>query len=313
MCLLQPGRASPTSALIGQRTLSRSLSSLVIGCWSLTDHWSPAPWAWRKKTPPEVSINQRGVEATEREKERRGVEGRRDAQSGTPHPNYQPSRTRAHAQPGWHVQPFKVWGGVSSHSWDYFGHLVSLPPAVNTDVCFFLFRSPRWTHGEGFWPRPPPIGWIWEKWVRGGDLPQLWAREPTLFPWKPWSAPTRRGSCGAGRRRSWSCPWRVSPRTERTRRTVWIWTRVSAQTRITMFKCRSEQPRVRSRLQVQWGSPRLSVELRDPRCQRGVFLFKPRVRQRFSSAAASDTMEKMFIVSDAACIFTRAGLKSVRV
>lgn len=119
---------------------------------------------------------------------------------------------------------------------------MSLRPAVNTDVCIFFFffhcfASLRWTDGVGFSPRPPPVGWIWEKWVRGGDLPQLWALEPTLFPWKPWSAPTRRGSSGAGKRRSWSCPWRASPRTERTRRTVWIWTRVSAQTCTTPLKC----------------------------------------------------------------------------
>lgn len=78
----------------------------------------------------------------------------------------------SHAQRRWLSAPRKVWRRLSSHSWDYFGHLVSLRPAVNIDVCiftphtffFFLqkycFASPRWTDGVGFSPRPPPVGRI---------------------------------------------------------------------------------------------------------------------------------------------------------
>lgn len=67
------------------------------------------------------------------------------------------------ALPGWHSPP-KVCRCVSSHSWDYFGHLVSLRSAVNTDVCIFssssfyffdCFASLRWTDGVGFSPLPP--------------------------------------------------------------------------------------------------------------------------------------------------------------
>lgn len=69
----------------------------------LTPHWMPGfdreqegrpppSCAWEKKSPPEVSINQREVRGTEREKGRRGVEGRRDAQSDKPHQNYPSSR-----------------------------------------------------------------------------------------------------------------------------------------------------------------------------------------------------------------------------
>lgn len=99
-----------------------------------------------------MSINQREVRGTEREKESRGVEGLRDR----PHQNYHSSRTWYHAQPGWHSLPSKIWRSVTSHSWDYFGHLVSLRPAVNTDVCiFYCFAPLRWTDGVGFSPRPP--------------------------------------------------------------------------------------------------------------------------------------------------------------
>lgn len=50
----------------------------------------------------------------------------------------------------------KIWRSVTRHSWDYFGHLVSLRPAVNTDVCiFYCFAPLRWTDGVGFSPRPP--------------------------------------------------------------------------------------------------------------------------------------------------------------
>lgn len=99
-----------------------------------------------------MSINQREVRGTEREKESRGVEGLRDR----PHQNYHSSRTWYHAQPGWHSLPSKIWRSITSHSWDYFGHLVSLRPAVNTDVCiFYCFAPLRWTDGVGFSPRPP--------------------------------------------------------------------------------------------------------------------------------------------------------------
>lgn len=72
------------------------------------------------------------------------------------------SKTPSPAElPGWH-SPSKVCRSVSSHSWDYFGHLVSLRSAVNTDVCIFssffffdCFASLRWTDGVGFSPLPP--------------------------------------------------------------------------------------------------------------------------------------------------------------
>lgn len=124
------------------------------------------------------------------------------------------------------------WRCVCSHSWINFGHLVSFCPLLTLTCAWFIVFALDGRSARFRCVLTLPFGWIWEKWVRGDDLPQLWAREPTRFPWKPWSAPTRRGSSGAGRRRSWSCPW-----TERTRRTVWIWTRVSAQSRTTSLKC----------------------------------------------------------------------------
>lgn len=114
----------------------------------LTPHWMPGfdrekevrpPAPGKKKSPPEVSINQREVRGTEREKGRRRLGGLRDAQNDRPRPNYRSSRLGA--QPRWLSLPSKVWRSVSSHSWDYFGHLVSLRPAVNTDVCIFSFFS----------------------------------------------------------------------------------------------------------------------------------------------------------------------------
>lgn len=132
------GRAFP-SAVIGRDTLSRCLSLLLIGCRGLTGRRRSAPLRLGKKSPPEVSINQREVRGTEREKGRRRLGGLRDAQNDRPRPNYRSSRLGA--QPRWLSLPSKVWRSVSSHSWDYFGHLVSLRPAVNTDVCIFSFFS----------------------------------------------------------------------------------------------------------------------------------------------------------------------------
>lgn len=103
-------------------------------------------------------INQREVRGTEREKDTECKDGETLEAAKTISPA---------VLPGWHSPPSKVWRGVSSHSWDYFGHLVSLRSAVNTDVCIFFkekncFASLRWTDGLGFSPRPP-LGWIlWE-------------------------------------------------------------------------------------------------------------------------------------------------------
>lgn len=94
-----PGRASPPRCHWTEHFVSLSV---------LTPDWlrgfdraqEGRPLRLEKKTPPEVSINQREVGGTEREKERRGVEAPRDAQSGRPHQSDQSSRTRARAQPG---------------------------------------------------------------------------------------------------------------------------------------------------------------------------------------------------------------------
>lgn len=62
------GRAD-SSASIGRGASSRPLSSLWIGCVGLTERPSAAPTAWEKKSPPEVSINQRGVRGDRKRKE----------------------------------------------------------------------------------------------------------------------------------------------------------------------------------------------------------------------------------------------------
>lgn len=88
----QDARLPP--AAIGRGRVSRCLSSLAIGRRGFAARRRAAPLvtAERKKSPPEVSINQRRVRRAEREKGRRGVEAQRDAQGDRPHPNYLPSR-----------------------------------------------------------------------------------------------------------------------------------------------------------------------------------------------------------------------------
>lgn len=148
-----PGRGS-SSAAIGRNPLWSCVFLLLIGRWHSTGRTRAALCARGKKTPPEVSINQRDVRGSGREKEKRGVEGAR----GRPHPNCPTSRTRAHARTGWRTLPLKVWRGVSSESWDYSGHSASLRLAVNTDVCIFDCLLHGFGRTEWIFRRVPPSG-----------------------------------------------------------------------------------------------------------------------------------------------------------
>lgn len=157
--LLFPDALLPAAA-IGQNTLSSSVFLLLIGHAALPERRRAALCAFEreKKRLLQKWLSIREKWGGQREKKTRSGSTEKRVKQHTASKTPSPA-----ALPGWHSPP-KVCRGVSSHSWDYFGHLVSLRSAVNTDVCIFssssfyffdCFASLRWTDGVGFSPLPP--------------------------------------------------------------------------------------------------------------------------------------------------------------
>lgn len=151
--VLLPGRASP-SAAIGRNTLCRWLSPLLIGRAFLTGRRRAAPCAWKKKKKNSSRSEYQSERSSgDRKRKRKPRSGRTERQTASKLSLLPDLISRA---AGMAQSAVKIWRSVTRHSWDYFGHLVSLRPAVNTDVCiFYCFAPLRWTDGVGFSPRPP--------------------------------------------------------------------------------------------------------------------------------------------------------------
>lgn len=148
VCCSPDGSSSRTRVSLRPHWSKHFVSTSV-----LTSHWTRGFDREQEGRPPRlqkillqkwVSIRE-NLEGQKEKKKDAEWKGRRDAQSGRPHPN-------VISCAGW--LPSKVWRCVSSHSWDYFGHLVSFCPAVNTDVC--LIYCFALDGRSGFFAASPP-------------------------------------------------------------------------------------------------------------------------------------------------------------
>lgn len=165
--LLFPDALLPAAA-IGQNTLSSSVFLLLIGHAALPERRRAALCAFEreKKRLLQKWLSIREKWGGQREKKTRSGSTEKRVKQHTASKTPSPA-----ALPGWHSPP-KVCRCVSSHSWDYFGHLVSLRSAVNTDVCifssssfyfFWLFCFAALDGRSGFFAASPHLGWIlWE-------------------------------------------------------------------------------------------------------------------------------------------------------